>query len=239
MFQPGAAGPGTSKKAGAPEIHKPLRLGELIVATLQLYGARPLTFLAVGLVQGAALVATIWLPFVGDLLVVALAFGFAFAAIVRFVAGDSFEAGLRRAFEDLPIVLVLGLTVGIPFSLASSFLIFLILAAAWLGFSAFVIPVAMLETAEDPGASGRIAHALRRTVELARVDYVHAFGAAAILIVITLLIGVVLAIALFNFAENGQIAAIAISQIVLSPFFFIGLSVLYFEQQARAEAQGL
>jgi hypothetical protein len=57
--------------------------------------------------------------------------------------------------------------------------------------------------------------------------------------VITLLIGVVLAIALFNFAENGQIAAIAISQIVLSPFFFIGLSVLYFEQQARAEAKGL
>jgi F0F1-type ATP synthase assembly protein I len=67
---------------------------------------------------------------------------------------------------------------------------------------------------------------------------VHAFGVAAILIVITLLVGVVLAIALAGFAENGQVVAIALSQIVLSPFFFIGLTVLYFEQRARAEERG-
>jgi hypothetical protein len=221
-----------------PEIHKPLRLGELIVATLQLYGSRPLAFLALGLIQAGALIATVWLPFLGDLLVVALAFGFAFAAVVRLVAGDAFDAALRRSLEDLPLVLVLGLLVGIPFSLASSFLIFLILAAAWLGVSAFAIPAAMVETPEDPGLSGRIAQALRRTVELARVEYIHSFGVAAILIVITLLVGVVLALALFNFADNGRIAAVAISQIVLSPFFFIGLSVLYFEQRARGDVKG-
>ena len=48
----------------------------------------------------------------------------------------------------------------------------------------------------------------------------------------------ILSLALFSFAENGRVAALAISQIVLSPFFFIGLSVLYFDQQARAAEKG-
>ena len=49
---------------------------------------------------------------------------------------------------------------------------------------------------------------------------------------------VILSLALFSFAENGRVAALAISQVVLSPFFFIGLSVLYFDQQARGEVKG-
>lgn len=236
--RPGAAGSPAGRNAVGPDIDRPLRTGELIAATLQIYGARALPYLTMGLLQAGALIATVWLPFVGDLLVVALAFGVAFAAVARLVAGDPFETALRRALESLPIVLTLGLVVGIPFSLASSFLIFLILAAAWLGVSAFAIPVAMIEQPEEEGFSARLAYALRRTVELARVEYVHAFGVAALLIVITLLVGIVLAVALFSFAENGRIAATALSQIVLSPFFFIGLSVLYFDQRARAEAKG-
>jgi hypothetical protein len=57
---------------------------------------------------------------------------------------------------------------------------------------------------------------------------------AGLLVVITLLVGIVLAVPLSSFADNSQQAAVAISQIVLSPFFFIGLTVLYFEQQVRA-----
>jgi hypothetical protein len=37
-----------------------------------------------------------------------------------------------------------------------------------------------------------------------------------------------------GFADNGQVIATALVQVVLAPFFFIGLSVLYYEQQARA-----
>ena len=40
---------------------------------------------------------------------------------------------------------------------------------------------------------------------------------------------------LAGFADNSQSAAIAIAQIVLAPFFFLGLGVLYFSQRARAE----
>ena len=37
-----------------------------------------------------------------------------------------------------------------------------------------------------------------------------------------------------GFADNGGLAATTLVQIVLAPFFFLGLSVLYFEQKARA-----
>lgn len=222
----------------ALDIGKPLRIGELLAVAVRIYGSRPLTFLATGLIQGCALVATVWLPFAADLMIVALSFGIAYAVIVRLVVGDSIEAAGARTLGVLPVVASLALVVGVPFSFAASFLVFLIVAAAWLGLSTFAIPAAMVEAPDETGYAGRMAHALRRTVELARVEYVHAFGVAAIVIVLTLLVGVVLSLALFSFAENGRIAALALSQIVLSPFFFIGLSVLYFDQQARAEERG-
>lgn len=222
----------------ALEIRKPLRIGDLLAAAVRIYGSRPLAFLATGLIQGCALIATVWLPFAADLVLVALSFGVAFAVVARLVVGDSIEAAGQRTLGLLPVVASLALVVGIPFSFAASFLIFLIVAAAWLGLSTFAIPVAMIEAPEEASYAGRMAYALRRTVELARVEYVHAFGVAAIMIVLTLLVGVILSLALFSFAENGRVAALALSQIVLSPFFFIGLSVLYFDQQARAEEKG-
>jgi hypothetical protein len=219
----------------ALEIRKPLRIGDLLAAAVRIYGSRPLAFLATGLIQGCALIATVWLPFAADLVIVALSFGVAYGVVARLVVGDSIEAAGQRTLGLLPVVASLALVVGIPFSFAASFLIFLIVAAAWLGLSTFAIPVAMIEAPDEPSYAGRMAHALRRTVELARVEYIHAFGVAAIMIVLTLLVGVILSLALFSFAENGRVAALALSQIVLSPFFFIGLSVLYFDQQARAE----
>ena len=43
-----------------------------------------------------------------------------------------------------------------------------------------------------------------------------------------------LAVGLVGFADNGRVIAAALVQVVLAPFFFIGLSVLYYEQRARA-----
>jgi hypothetical protein len=222
----------------ALEIRRPLRIGDLLAASVRIYAARPISYLATGLIQAGALIATVWLPFAADLVLVSFSFGVAYALVARLVIGDEIESAGRRTLELLPVVLSLALVVGVPFSFAASFLIFLIVAAAWLGLSTFAIPVAMLEEPDQPGYAGRMAYALRRTVELARVEYIHAFGVAAIMIVLTLLVGVILSLALFSFAENGRVAALALSQVVLSPFFFIGLSVLYFDQQARAEERG-
>lgn len=216
------------------EISGPLRIGEVIAAAARIYGTRPLEFVCVGVLQAGALAATLWLPLAAAVVVVALAFGLAFATVVRLVVRDSFLSALRRPLELLPVIITLGLVVGIPFSLASSYVIFILLAVAWLGLWAFAIPAAMVETPERPSMPGRISHAARRSLQLARAEYLHACGVAALLVVITLLVGIVLAVLLSSFADNSQQAAVAISQVVLSPFFFIGLTVLYFEQQARA-----
>jgi hypothetical protein len=53
-------------------------------------------------------------------------------------------------------------------------------------------------------------------------------------VILYVLVGTLLVQALLGFAENGELASVLLAQVVLAPFFFIGLSVLYFEQTARA-----
>ena len=62
-------------------------------------------------------------------------------------------------------------------------------------------------------------------------------GVSAALVLAYALLGPVLAVLLSGFADNGSLAATVIASAVIGPFFFLGLSVLYFEQKARiAEA---
>jgi hypothetical protein len=125
----------------------------------------------------------------------------------------------------------------VPFALAVTQLFLLLLAVAWLGLMGFSIPVAMLE--RDPEATrwfDGVAYTLTRSVSLARVEYLHAVGIAAALVLLYIVLGIVLATALVGFADNGREIAIAITQVLLAPLFFLGLSVLYFEQKVRARA---
>ena len=57
-------------------------------------------------------------------------------------------------------------------------------------------------------------------------------------LVIYALLGPILAVLLTGFADNGNLAATVIANGVLGPFFFLGLSVLYFEQKARIAKLG-
>jgi hypothetical protein len=99
----------------------------------------------------------------------------------------------------------------------------------------FSVPVAMLERDPDVRNSfDRIAYSLLRSIRLARTEYLHALGVVAALIMIYLVLGIGLGVALVGFADNGRLIATALVQVVLAPFFFLGLSVLYFEQRPRA-----
>ena len=53
-----------------------------------------------------------------------------------------------------------------------------------------------------------------------------------------LLLGPVIAVLLTGFADNGRLAATVIANGVVGPFFFLGLSLLYFEQKARKALSG-
>jgi hypothetical protein len=217
-------------------IDRPLGLGELLAETVRLYGERIRAVAAIGLfLAGTLVVADLTGHVVGFVAVVSLAFTAAYAATARVVAGDRFVEACAQVGLRVPILLVLTVVVALPFVLGRIDPVLVIFSVAWLAFVGFSIPVAMLE--RDPEGEAwyrRPGTVLYRSVGLARVEYLHALGIVAAFVITYLLLAPVLAALLVGFAENGRFAAIVIANAVIGPFFFLGLTVLYFEQRARA-----
>jgi hypothetical protein len=214
---------------------RPLQLGELLSETIRIYSQRPSAAIGLGLVTGGAYLLAAVTPDLVDVLVIALAFTASYGAAARLVSGDTFaEAWAQVGLRSL-VLLVLTFVVAVPAVIALTYLFLLVVGALWLALMGFSVPVAMLE--RDPEVKNsldRIAYSLLRSIRLARTDYLHALGVIAALIMIYRVLGVALGIALVGFAENGRLIAAVLVQVVLAPFFFLGLSVLYYEQRARA-----
>jgi hypothetical protein len=216
-------------------VDRPLALSELLAEAVRLYGHRFAAAIGLGLPTGAAFLATLVAPLALDIVIVAVVFTASYAAAARLTAGDPFREAWAQAGLRAPILAVLAVVVAVPFAVAVTQLFLLVPAVAWLGLMGFSIPVAMLE--QDPQAMNlfeRVGFTLSRSFTLARVELLHAIGIAAALFLVDVVLGIVLASALVGFADNGREIAIAIAQVLLAPLFFIGLSVLYFEQKVRA-----
>jgi hypothetical protein len=217
---------------------RPLKLGEVLAETVRLYGDRIWAALGLGAFAGCALLVTAATPELVDILVFALVFTGAYAAAARLVAGDGFGEAWAQVATRLPILLVLTLLVSLPFALALSQLLLLVVAVAWLAVTGFSIPVAMLEDA--PGAEtwfDRLGHSLTRSFELARAEYLHALGVAAALVLLFLFLGFYLGAALGGLADVSSAVAAVLVRLVLAPLFFFGFAVLYFEQRSRILAR--
>jgi hypothetical protein len=107
---------------------------------------------------------------------------------------------------------------------------FAIAAVAWLAFVGLVVPVAL---SEQRGFS----ESFLRAVRLAKADYVHALGSLATLVILFGVTRLILALLLNAQADNTVRAAVAISDVVLSPLLFLGSAMLYVDQAARLEAR--
>jgi hypothetical protein len=104
-----------------------------------------------------------------------------------------------------------------------------LVALAWLALVGLAVPAALVERRG-------YADALRRGVQLARADYVHALGSLATLAITIFLTGLVI---FFSIREgSGQAIRIAavLALIVLAPLFVLGAAVLYVDQAARVES---
>jgi hypothetical protein len=187
-----------------------------------------------GLVVGGVYALTALTPDLLDILVDALVVTAAFGAAARLVSGDSFgEAWAQVAFRT-PTLLVLTFVVTVPALIAIPIYFLLIIGALWVALMGFSIPVAMVERdAEVKNSLDRVAYSLLRSIRLARAEYLHALGVFAALLMIYLVAAFALGVALIGFADNGMLAAAVLVRVVLAPFLFLGLSVLYFEQRAR------
>lgn len=217
------------------ELDRPLRVGEVLASSVRVFGTRPWPFIGLGGVEALAFLAASAVHWVPAVAILSATFAFSFGFAARIVAGDELALAARRVAEAAPVLLALAFVVALPFYLGFVLgLLLLIFAAGWLGLTAFAIPAAMLEPASAPGRLGRVTYALGRTRALAAAEYVHAVAVSAVLLLIYVLVSVALAAALASYADNGRLAAQALAQVVLAPFFFIGLTVLYFDQRARA-----
>lgn len=220
----------------SPPPDRPLKLGELLAETVRLYGDRIWAALGLGAFAGCALLVTAVTPELLDILVFALVFTASYAAAARLVAGDGFAEAWAQVATRLPTLLVLTLIVAIPFAIALSQLLLIVLAVAWLAVTGFSIPVAMLEDDADAETwFDRLGHSLTRSLQLARAEYLHAMGVAAALVLLFIFLGFYLGVALGGLADVSSVVAAVLVRVVLAPLFFLGFAVLYFEQRARVK----
>jgi hypothetical protein len=217
------------------DIRRPLRLGELLRASARIYSSRGWAFSFVGLLQAGTIVAAEYVGVPAAIAISSVAFALALAVVARLVVGDAFGDALSRAGRAAPVLVVLALVVAVPFYVSGGlYVVLLVFSALWLGLTGFAVPATMIERSSDPGFAGRVAYSLRRSTTLARVEFWHAVGVIAVLLVIYLVLGIVLSITIAGASDLDQQWALAAAQVPLAPFFFIGLSVLYFDQRARA-----
>jgi hypothetical protein len=221
------------------DLDRPLGVSVVLAAAIRIYGDRVATSIGLGVLMAVTIGLAGIAPFgVGyAVLVAAITVGFAVGA--RIVAGDGLGEVLGQAVRRLPVLGFLAFVVTVPFALALSYLVLVVVAIGWLAFTGFAIPAVMIEARRDTGVGfpEQIRRAIGRTVYLARAAYWHAVGVTAVLVILYLLVGILIATALVGFADNTQYVAVILAQLVLAPVFFYGFGVHFYEQRARASAE--
>ena len=199
-------------------------VGQLIAESLRLYGARFWPSLSLGIgpaIVGAGLAelprADAWLlvPTAGTAVWAAALVGACRLALDPPAGrtGVAFAAGCI-AFVPLlvqRIVVVPG---------------FDLLTLAFYGFVCLAVPAALVEELS-------LRAALRRAVQLARADYVHALGSLAALVITIFLTGLMLVLLLHGLTDQALRVAALVALLLLAPIFLLGTALLYLDQSAR------
>jgi hypothetical protein len=197
-------------------------VGQLVAETIRLYGARFFPSLALGLSvaalnQTAGITQAAWLALMLTAGAFALTLSFVAAAVI--VAGETPPANvLLRATGA-------GFLVMVPFPLL--LLAFVLPGVAWLALVGLAVPAAVFERLG-------VREALRRGLQLGRVDYVHALGSMATFTILYFLTRLMLGLLLQGQGDQTARVAAFLADLVIAPILFLGGTLLYFDQEARA-----
>lgn len=211
-----------SKKELPPPLPPETRtVGQLVAETLKLYGDNLWTSLALGI--SVTVINQVSVGHETPYQVLVLAAGAPLMA-ASYTGASVIVGGVRPRREDVVRAIVVGSVVWVP--AAFLLLLFILPAVAWLALVGLVVPVLVLER---PG----IGAALRRAIELARADYIHALGSLATLAVLFGLVKLTLVLLLRDLGDAGERAALGLGDLVMSPILFLGGALLYVDQAAR------
>jgi hypothetical protein len=146
------------------------------------------------------------------------------AAMPLFVAAYVYACALLLDARPNRTAVVLAVLIYLPFPALRA--LFILPGIAWFALVGLAVPAAMVEGL-------RFRDALVRGRQLGVTDYVHALGSLAALVVVVGVAASTLSALLHSQGDNGQRAAVAISDLVLGPLLFLGAALLYLDQSAR------
>jgi hypothetical protein len=196
--------------------------GQLVAEALRLYGRRFWAALALG--AGPLVVVLAVTALSGRAGLVFLATGGAFVFTVCYVLAVRLAADLSIDRSSIVTALAIGVLVFAPVPFLTVSLLFP--GLIWLAFFGLAVPVALIER-------GGFRQSIRRSIALARVDFVHALGSLAALIIVGFISAIGLAFLLGQFGEQSRVLAALIPLVLVSPLLFLGSALLYFDQTAR------
>jgi hypothetical protein len=213
-----------SKKPLPPPLPPETRtVGQLVAETLKLYGDNLWPSLALGI--SLTVINQITAGHHTLFQVLVLAAGAPLMA-ASFTGASAIVGGVRPRKQDVVRAIVVGSIAFVPAAFLT--LLFVLPAVAWLALVGLVVPVLVLER---PG----IGAAVRRAIQLARADYIHALGSLATLAVLFGLVKLTLVLLLRDLGDLGERAALGLGDLVMSPLLFLGGALLYVDQAARAQ----
>jgi hypothetical protein len=201
-------------------------VGQLVAETIRLYGRHFVRALPLGIVVGVINQLTVGISRAGVGLVLVVAapvFAGAYAYATRIATGA--QVPLR----SWGVAIAVGSLVFVPAALFFPW--FALAGVFWLALFGLAVPAAVQERTS-------LGDSLRRGLALGRVDYVHAAGSLATLVILFFLTRLGLALLLESQADNTVRTAIFLSDTVLAPLLFLGGVVLYGDQDARLRSRG-
>jgi len=220
-----ARGPKPKQELPPPLPPERRTVGQLVAESIRLYGQNFLRALPLGVVVGGINQLTAGIDRVGvglTLVVAAPLFAAAYAYATRLVTGES--APLRSWLVAVGV----GSLIFVPAALLFPW--FALAGVFWLALIGLAVPAAMVEGTSFTGS-------FRRGLALGRVDYVHAAGSLATLVILFFLMRLGLALLLESQADNTVRTAIFLSDTVLAPLLFLGGALLYVDQDARLRSR--
>lgn len=196
-------------------------MGQLVAETIRLYGSRFFVALPLGVPLAVADLVALDLSTEGRVLVLVTAAPFFTAA---YVVACGLAYGHRPAPRQWVVAMVVGTLAFLP--AAAVFPWFALAAVAWLALAGHVVPAAVKE------GHGVVA-AARRSLQVARADYVHAAGGLAALVLLFGLTRLALGLLLREQADNTIRVSVLLADVVLAPILFLGGALLYVNLAAR------
>jgi hypothetical protein len=216
-----------SRESTLPPALPPERrtVGQLVAETIRLYGAQFLRALPLGLVVGGVNQVSLGLDrdvTTAILLLAAPLFTLAYAYAAALVTGA------RPPARAWIVALGAGTVVFAPAALLFPW--FALASVLWLALAGLCVPAAIAE-------GTTLTRSLARGLRLGRVDYVHAAGSLATIVVLFVLARLGLALLLESQADNTVRVAIFLADTVLGPLLFLGGALLYVDQEARLRSR--